>query len=135
MDATAKAGTIAAAKSGMATGAALGSIIPGLGTAVGGVIGGALGSVAGLFGSRKAKEEAERQLRIARNRTQDANSQRRNVAYTIGLRNQFNRENETDTSQSLFHAEKGKEGAVNPMTMETYKKHIVNTAYGKMFAP
>ena len=135
IDATAGAATMSGIKSGGSLGAAAGSLFGPVGGAIGGVAGSIIGGVAGFFGGGSAKEEAERQLRIARNRTQDANSQRKNVAYTIGLRNQFNRENETDTSQSLFHAEKGKEGAVNPMTMETYKKHIVNTAYGKMFAP
>lgn len=135
IDATAGAATMSGIKSGGSLGAAAGSLFGPVGGAIGGVAGSIIGGVAGFFGGGSAKEEAERQLRIARNRTQDANSQRKDVAYTIGLRNQFNRENETDTSQSLFHAEKGKEGAVNPMTMETYKKHIVNTAYGKMFAP
>lgn len=136
IDATAKAGTIAATTSGMATGAALGSIIPGLGTAVGGVVGGVLGGVAGLFGSRKAKREAERQLRIARNRTQDANSQRRDVAYTIGLRNRFNRENETDTSQSLFHAALGKEKLeVNPFTGKTFQNTLRYTSHGPAIGP
>ena len=105
----------------MATGAALGSIIPGLGTAVGGVIGGVLGGVAGLFGSSKAKREAERQKRIAINRTIAANIQNRETASTTALRNEFNRENKTDTSQSLFHAALGKEKLeVNPFTGKTF---------------
>ena len=132
IDATAGAATMSGIKSGGSLGAAAGSLFGPVGGAIGGVAGSIIGGVAGFFGGGKAKEEAERQLRIARNRTQDANSQRRDVAYTIGLRNQFNRENETDTSQSLFHAEKGKEGTVNPMTGETYNNYIVNTAFGKV---
>lgn len=120
---------------GAAFGSAVGSVIPGLGTVAGGLIGGAVGLVGGLFGSSKAKREAERQKQIAIDRTNAGNTQNREVAYTIGLRNEFNRENRTDTSQSLFHAEEGKEGAVNPRTGATYKKHVVNTAYGKTKAP
>lgn len=57
------------------------------------------------------------------------------MAYTTGLRNEFNRENRTDISQSLFHAKEGKEGRVNPITGETYNDYIVNTAFGKIKAP
>lgn len=106
-----------------------------LGTAIGGVAGAFLGGALGIFGGKKAKREAERQKRIAINRTIAANTQNREQAYTIGLRNEFNRENVTDESQSLFHAENGVEGAVNPRTGTTYKKHVVNTAYGKAYGP
>lgn len=135
IDATAKAGTMAAMGKGAALGGAIGSVIPGLGTVAGGAIGGVIGGIAGLFGSSKAKREAERQKRIAINRTTASNTQNRETAYTTGLRNEFNRENVTDTSQSLFHAEEGIEGAINPRTGATYKKHVVNTAYGKVKAP
>ena len=135
IDATAKAGTMAAMGKGAALGGAIGSVIPGLGTVAGGAIGGVIGGIAGLFGSSKAKREAERQKRIAISRTAASNDQNREQAYTIGLRNEFNRENRTDTSQSLFHAEEGVEGAINPRTGATYKKHVVNTAYGKVKAP
>lgn len=132
IDATAKAGTMASMGKGAALGGAIGSVIPGLGTVAGGAIGGVIGGIAGLFGSSKAKEEAKRQMRIAVNRTIASNTQNRETAYTTGLRNEFNRENRTDISQSLFHAALGVEGAVNPITRETYKKHIVNTKYGKI---
>ena len=135
IDATAKAGTMASMGKGAALGGAIGSVIPGLGTVAGGVIGGVVGGIAGLFGSSKAKREAERQKRIAIDRTKAANTQNKETAYTTGLRNEFNRENRTDTSQSLFHAEEGVEGAINPRTGATYKKHVVNTAYGKLKAP
>lgn len=135
IDETAKAGTTAAMGKGAALGGAVGTIFGPVGTGIGALAGGVIGGIAGLFGSSKAKREAERQKRIAINRTHAANAQKRETAFTTGLRNEFNRTNVTDESQSLFHAEEGKEGAVNPITMETYKKHIVNTAYGKMFAP
>jgi hypothetical protein len=135
IDETAKAGTTAAMGKGAALGGAVGTIFGPVGTGIGTLAGGIIGGIAGLFGSSKAKREAERQKRIAINRTHAANAQKRETAFATGLRNEFNRTNVTDESQSLFHAEEGKEGAVNPMTMETYKKHIVNTAYGKMFAP
>jgi phage tail tape-measure protein len=89
---------MAAMGKGAALGGAIGSVIPGLGTVAGGAIGGVIGGIAGLFGSSKAKREAERQKRIAISRTAASNDQNREQAYTIGLRNEFNRENRTDTS-------------------------------------
>lgn len=134
IDATAKAGTMAAMGKGAALGGAIGSVIPGLGTVAGGAIGGVIGGIAGLFGSSKAKREAERQKRIAINRTTASNTQNREMAYTTGLRNEFNRENVTDTSQSLFHAETGAENLkINPITGETIKKFKVNTAFGPVW--
>lgn len=133
IDATKAAAVTSGFTSGTSLGMAVGSVIPGLGTLAGGAIGGILGGALGIFGGNKAKREAERQKQIAINRTIAANTQNRERAYTIGLRNEFNRENVTDESQSLFHAENGVEGAVNPRTGATYKKHIVNTAYGKAY--
>jgi hypothetical protein len=72
---------------------------------------------------------------IAINRTNALNAQNREMAYTTGLRNRFARENVTDDAQSLFHAEKGVEGAVNPLTGQTYRHYTVNTAYGKANGP
>ena len=135
IDATAGAATMSGITSGMSLGASAGSLLGPIGGVVGGAAGALIGGIAGFFGGSKAKEEAERQKRIAINRTIAANTQNREAAYTIGLRNEFNRNNRTDESQSLFHAAKGKEGDVNPLTMQTYKKHVVNTAYGKMYAP
>lgn len=134
IDATAKAGTMASMGKGAALGGAIGSVIPGLGTVAGGAIGGAIGGLAGLFGSSKAKEEARRQMRIAVDRTIASNTQNREMAYTTGLRNEFNRENRTDISQSLFHAETGAENLkINPITGETIKKFKVNTAFGPVW--
>ena len=135
IDATAGAAVTSGLTSGASLGMAVGSVIPGLGTLAGGAIGGIIGGALGIFGGNKAKREAERQKQIAINRTNAANTQNREQAYTIGLRNEFNRENVTDESQSLFHAESGVEGAVNPRTGATYKKHVVNTAYGKAYGP
>lgn len=135
IDATAGAAVTSGLTSGAALGSAAGSLFGPLGTAIGGVAGTFLGGALGIFGGNKAKREAERQKQIAINRTIAANTQNREQAYTIGLRNEFNRENRTDESQSLFHAENGVEGAVNPRTGATYKKHVVNTAYGKAYGP
>ena len=135
IDTTAAAAVTSGLASGAALGSAAGSLFGPLGTAIGGVAGTFLGGALGIFGGNKAKREAERQKQIAINRTNAANTQNREQAYTIGLRNEFNRENVTDESQSLFHAENGVEGAVNPRTGATYKKHVVNTAYGKAYGP
>ena len=135
IDATAAAAVTSGLASGATLGSTAGSLFGPLGTAIGGVAGAFLGGALGIFGGNKAKREAERQKRIAINRTNAANTQNREQAYTIGLRNEFNRENVTDESQSLFHAENGVEGAVNPRTCATYKKHVVNTAYGKAYGP
>jgi hypothetical protein len=56
---------------------AVGSVIPGLGTLAGGAIGGIIGGALGIFGGNKAKREAERQKRIAINRTIASNTQNR----------------------------------------------------------
>lgn len=136
IDATAGAATMSGIKSGGSLGAAAGSLFGPVGGAIGGVAGSIIGGIAGIFGGDKAKEEAERQLRIARNRTHAANSQRRNVAYTTGLRNQFNRENKTDTSQSLFHAALGKEKLeVNPFTGKTFQNTLRYTSHGPAIGP
>jgi hypothetical protein len=53
------------------------------------------------------------------------------MAYTTGLRDEFNRENRTDISQSLFHAALGAEDIekdVDPRKMRTKHKHLVDTA-------
>lgn len=84
--------------SGMSFGASAGSLLGPIGGAIGGAAGALIGGVVGFFGGKKAKEEAERQKRIAINRTIAANTQNREDAYTIGLRNEFNRENQTDLS-------------------------------------
>ena len=124
IDATAGAAVTSGLTSGASLGMAVGSVIPGLGTLAGGAIGGIIGGALGIFGGNKAKREAERQKQIAINRTIAANTQNREQAYTIGLRNEFNRENVTDESQSLFHAENGVEGAVNPRTGATYRAYL-----------
>ena len=98
IDATAKAGTMAAMGKGAALGGAVGTIFGPVGTGIGTLAGGVIGGIAGLFGSSKAEEEARRQMRIAVNRTIASNTQNREMAYTTGLRNEFNRENITDTS-------------------------------------
>jgi phage tail tape-measure protein len=121
--------------SGAALGGSIGSVIPGVGTAIGTVGGAILGGIFGGLGSSAAKREAERQKMIAINRTNALNAQNREMAYTTGLRNRFARENVTDDTQSLFHAEKGVEGAVNPLTGQTYRHYTVNTAYGKANGP
>lgn len=119
---------------GAALGGAVGTIFGPVGTGIGTLAGGIIGGIAGLFGSSKAEREAERQKRIAINRTIAANTQKRETAFTTGLRNEFNRTNVTDESQSLFHAEEGTENwKVNPITGETYKKGIVNTAFGPAY--
>ena len=82
----------------MALGASAGSLLGPIGRAVGGAAGALIGGIAGFFGGGKAKEEAERQKRIAINRTIAANTQNRENAYTTGLRNEFNRTNVTDES-------------------------------------
>ena len=136
IDATAKAGTMASMGKGAALGGAIGSVIPGLGTVAGGVIGGVVGGIAGLFGSRKAKREAERQKKIAMDRTAASNTQNREMAYTTGLRNEFNRENRTDISQSLFHAALGKEKLeVNPVTGKTFQNTLRYTSHGPAIGP
>lgn len=136
IDATARAGTMASMGKGAAFGSAVGSVIPGLGTVAGGLIGGAVGLVGGLFGSSKARREAERQKRIAIDRTNASNVNNRELAYTIGLRNTFNRENRTDTSQSLFHAKEGtKQYKLNPFNGETLSWHKVNTSHGPILGP
>lgn len=136
IDATAKAGTMAAMGKGAALGGAIGSVIPGLGTVAGGAIGGVIGGIAGLFGSSKAKREAKRQMRIAVDRTIASNTQNRETAYTTGLRNEFNRENITDTSQSLFHAALGKEKLeVNPVTGKTFQNTLRYTSHGPAIGP
>lgn len=132
INAQASAATMTGATSGASLGGSIGTLFGPLGTGIGTVAGGIIGGFAGLFGGDKAKREAERQKEIAINRTNAMNAQNRETAYTIGLRNEFNRENRTGISQSLFHAALGVEGAVNPITKETYKKHIVNTKYGKI---
>ena len=136
IDATASAATMTGAQSGAALGGSIGTIFGPLGTGIGTLAGGLLGGVAGLFGGKKAKEEAERQKRIAINRTNAANAQNREQAYTIGLRNEFNRENRTDTSQSLFHADLGKEKLeVNPVTGKTFQNTLIYTAHGPAIGP
>ena len=120
---------------GAAFGSAVGSVIPGLGTAVGGAVGSVVGLVGGLFGSRKAKREAERQMMIAQNITNALNADRRTDTQAKAMQMYADQEYGNQGRQSLFHAAEGKEGAVNPITNETYKKHIVNTAYGKIKAP
>ena len=133
IDATAAAAVTSGLTSGASLGMAVGSVIPGLGTLAGGAIGGIIGGALGIFGGNKAKREAERQKRIAINRTNAANTQNREQAYTIGLRNEFNRENVTDESQSLFHAARGLENVdadVDPITMRTVHKHLADTADG-----
>ena len=135
INAQASSATMTGATSGASLGGSIGTLFGPLGTGIGTVAGGIIGGVAGLIGGKSAKREAERQKEIAINRTNAMNAQNRETAYTIGLRNEFNRENRTDTSQSLFHAEEGIEGAINPRTGATYKKHVVNTAYGKVKAP
>lgn len=135
INAQASAATMGGVTSGASLGGSLGSLFGPLGTGIGTVAGGLLGGVAGFFGGKSAKREAERQKEIAINRTNAMNAQNRETAYTIGLRNEFNRENRTGTEQSLFHAAKGKESSVNPNTGETYNDYIVNTAFGKVKAP
>lgn len=53
------------------------------------------------------------------------------MAYTTGLRDEFNRENRTDISQSLFHAALGVEDIekdVDPRKMRTKHKYLADTA-------
>lgn len=131
IDATAAAAVTSGLTSGATLGSTAGSLFGPLGTAIGGVAGAFLGGALGVFGGNKAKREAERQKQIAINRTIAANTQNREQAYTIGLRNEFNRENVTDESQSLFHAALGIEDIekdVDPRKMRTKHKHLVDTA-------
>lgn len=131
INAQAKAATMTGLTQGTQAGGDIGKLFGPVGETIGRFAGGAIGGVLGFFGGKDAKEEAERQKRIAINRTNAANAQNREQAYTIGLRNEFNRENRTDASQSLFHAALGVENIendVNPVTRRTKHKHLVDTA-------
>lgn len=131
INAQAKAATMTGLTQGAQVGGNIGKLLGPFGEKIGEFAGGAVGGFLGFLGGKNAKEEAERQKTIAINRTNAANAQNREQAYAIGLRNEFNRENRTDTSQSLFHADLGKEKLkVNPFTGKTFQNTLIYTAYG-----
>lgn len=78
---------VGGALSGAAAGAVAGSVIPGLGTLAGGLIGGGIGAIGGLFGSKKARKEAEalqkQQLEEAKKQTELLRQQA--LAYTSSI--------------------------------------------------
>ena len=136
INAQASAATMTGATSGASLGGSIGTLFGPLGTGIGTVAGGIIGGVAGLIGGKSAKREAERQKEIAINRTNAMNAQNRETAYTIGLRNEFNRENRTGTGQSLFHAALGKEKLkVNPFTGKTFQNTLIYTSHGPAIGP
>lgn len=115
---------LSGAGTGAAAGAAIGSVVPGLGTALGGVIGGVVGGIGGLFGGMSKRKKAQRAAEEANYRINQINQFYSNKAKTDYLI-----ENE---KKNLFKYSKGKHAydTVNPETMQTYRKKLVDTSEG-----
>ena len=74
INAQAKAATMTGLTQGAQAGGDIGKLFGPAGETIGRFAGGAIGGVLGFFGGKSAKEEAERQKRIAINRTHAANA-------------------------------------------------------------
>lgn len=127
-------GALNAAATGASTGAALASVIPGVGTAVGAVVGGLIGGIGGLFSkSSRMKEERER-MRRAMLIGNSLRESARTWAFTQKARKEENEKYGDQDDQLLYAFKEGKD-EVDPVTNQTYKNFIVDTAFGKQYMP
>lgn len=121
------------AMTGMSAGGAIGSVLGPVGGAVGAVAGGLIGGIAGLFSGKSRRKAEEERLRRANEMAVAKTNQNRSLAFTEKIRKKVNQKygNQED---ELLYAAKGKD-AVDPITNQTYKSFIVDTAFGKQFMP
>lgn len=134
VDASIKQNTLGAAASGASAGAAIGSVAGPIGGAIGGVVGGIGGFFGGLFGGKSRRRKEQERLRRAQAMADNKNINNRSRATTELLQKLEAEEYGDPTSQQLFEAKDGKD-AVNPITNQTYKKFLVDTPEGMMYAP
>ena len=128
-----KGNTMGSTLSGASAGASIGSVAGPWGTAIGGAVGAIGGLLGGIFGGSKRRREAMRQLRIAKDKALTKNENSRSSATSQLLQKRFAEEYGNQEDQLLFAAY-GKDD-VDPITNQTYKNHVVDTAYGMAFMP
>lgn len=109
------------------SGAKFGSSIAG---PIGGAVGGVLGLVGGIFGGNRRKEEMERRLREAKRINERTNLYNRSGANSQGLLNSYYEENDDNSGQILYSANRGKD--MNKVWTPTgYKNGHINSMVGK----
>ena len=126
---------LGAAAAGASAGAAIGSIVPGWGTAIGAVAGGLIGGVAGIFGGNKRKREERRRIEQAKQMAANKTMHNRSLAVDDMLQKRALQRSGDVSQQVLYSAALGKDEGVDPITRQTTKDHVVNTALGKKIGP
>lgn len=109
------------------SGAKFGSSIAG---PIGGAVGGVLGLVGGIFGGNRRKEEMERRLREAKRINERTNLYNRSGANSQGLLNSYYEENDDNSGQILYSANRGKDMS-KVWTPTGYKNGHINSMVGK----
>ena len=118
-----KSNTIGAATSGASLGMSIGGPI-------GGVLGGIAGLVGGIFGGNKRKRELRRRIREAKRLNERVTSYNRSSAQSQGVERDYYAENEDNTGDILYAANRGKD--MNKVWTPTgYRNGHVNSMVGK----
>lgn len=118
-----KSNTVGAATSGASLGMSIGG-------PVGGVLGGIAGLVGGILGGNKRKRELERRIRDAKRQNERVTSYNRSSAQSQGVERDYYAENEDNTGDILYAANKGKD--MNRVWTPTgYRNGHINSMVGK----
>lgn len=118
-----KSNTFGAATSGASLGMSIGGPI-------GGFLGGIAGLVGGIFGGNKRKRELERRIREAKRQNERTTSYNRSSAQSQGVERDYYAENEDNTGDILYAANRGKD--MNKVWTPTgYRNGHVNSMVGK----
>lgn len=118
-----KSNTFGAATSGASLGMSIGGPI-------GGFLGGIAGLVGGIFGGNKRKRELERRIRDAKRQNERVTSYNRSSAQSQGVERDYYAENEDNTGDILYAANRGKD--MNKVWTPTgYRNGHVNSMVGK----
>lgn len=97
---------------------------------IGGAVGGLLGLVRGILGGNRRKEEMARRLREAKRINERTNLYNRSGANSQGLLNDYYEENDDNSGQILYSANRGKD--MNKVWTPTgYKNGHINSMVGK----
>ena len=118
-----KSNTVGAATSGASLGMSIGGPI-------GGVLGGIAGLVGGIFGGNKRKRELRRRIREAKRTNERVTSYNRSSAQSQGVERDYYAENEDNTGDILYAANRGKD--MNKVWTPTgYRNGHINSMVGK----
>ena len=118
-----KSNTVGAATSGASLGMSIGGPI-------GGVLGGIAGLVGGIFGGNKRKRELRRRIREAKRTNERVTSYNRSSAQSQGVERDYYAENEDNTGDILYSANRGKD--MNKVWTPTgYRNGHINSMVGK----